>query len=264
MGNGFTFELETLIFWSLAIAASASELGDECTIQHLKDGTISQYGDDCIVPSSVSSFLIFILEESGFTINREKSFEDGNFRESCGGDFFNGREVNSVQMKKFPSNPNEWIGLHNRIKERFVDHYCKPHILKIVKENIPTRSKVYGPTSLGDLVLHGDKWTGKQVRSEWSPFESVWEFRVLLPKLPRVNLKNYSIDAQLASFMYTLRSEAQTRRIAKVKYYKETTLLYSKEDESRPILSASLMRLSVKYGLGRLGFATLFSDIVRA
>lgn len=84
MGNGFTFELESLLFYTIARAV-AYFTGTP--------GTISVYGDDIIVPSSMYHDLTFVLSILGFSVNPEKSFSDGPFRESCGGHFINGHCV---------------------------------------------------------------------------------------------------------------------------------------------------------------------------
>lgn len=81
MGNGFCFPLETLIF--------ASVLS-----QHGKCGVDwSIYGDDIIVRKNVVEIVIEQLEYLGFTLNKEKSFVQGPFRESCGADWYAGVDV---------------------------------------------------------------------------------------------------------------------------------------------------------------------------
>jgi len=92
MGNGCTFELETLIFWSLSIACVRS-LG-------LDVENVRVYGDDIIVPSSAYDFLVEVLSFCGFTTNGSKSFREGPFRESCGKDFYDGLEVRPFFQKE--------------------------------------------------------------------------------------------------------------------------------------------------------------------
>lgn len=91
MGNGFTFELETLIFWALA-----SGVLDVLGIP----GTVTVYGDDIILPSSAYPLLIEVFREVGFTINMEKSYARGHFRESCGKHYWDGVEVTPVFQKE--------------------------------------------------------------------------------------------------------------------------------------------------------------------
>jgi hypothetical protein len=92
MGNGFTFELESLIFWALA----------QSVLSYLetKDHRLGIYGDDLIVPSECASLLLNVLKVCGFTPNEKKTFVDGPFRESCGKHYFNGIDVTPFYLRK--------------------------------------------------------------------------------------------------------------------------------------------------------------------
>jgi hypothetical protein len=89
MGNGYTFELESLIFASLAHACNPGRTDD-----------IAVYGDDIIVPAQGAPKLIEALNYLGFKVNESKSFLAGNFFESCGKDFFQGILVRPFFLKK--------------------------------------------------------------------------------------------------------------------------------------------------------------------
>jgi len=91
MGNGFTFELESLLFYSLSLGC--------CKVLGLPTNEVSVFGDDIIIPSQASTLLIEVLERLGFLINTTKSFLSGNFRESCGGDYFLGIDVSTFSLK---------------------------------------------------------------------------------------------------------------------------------------------------------------------
>jgi len=93
MGSGHTFPLQTLLFYCLAESVR--------TLLKCK-GRVSVYGDDIIVPVTMSRQLIDLFNEIGFTINSDKSFYDEPdiswpshtfFRESCGGDYKGGVDV---------------------------------------------------------------------------------------------------------------------------------------------------------------------------
>lgn len=90
MGNGFTFELESLLFYCLARAVAYFEG---------VSGIISVYGDDIIVPVSIAESLVFVLSFMGFETNVKKSFWTGDFRESCGGHYMAGRDVTPFYVK---------------------------------------------------------------------------------------------------------------------------------------------------------------------
>lgn len=107
MGNGFTFELESLIFYAVARATAYFEN---------VSGTVSVYGDDIIVPTEVAQNLIWVLSVLGFTVNPEKTFFDGPFRESCGGHYYNGYDVTPFYIRRPIDTLSELILLCNNIR----------------------------------------------------------------------------------------------------------------------------------------------------
>jgi hypothetical protein len=110
MGNGFTFELESMIFYALALGcADAIGLSSD---RHL----IRAYGDDITVPTSLVELLEEVLDFLGFTVNLKKSFSSGVFRESCGADFFNGVNVRPYFQKELCNNARSLFRLANGIR----------------------------------------------------------------------------------------------------------------------------------------------------
>jgi hypothetical protein len=91
MGNGFTFELESLLF--LAITRAVAFFGGV-------RGQISVYGDDIIAPSELSQNLTSALAFCGFRLNDSKSFWTGSFRESCGKHWYGGRDVSPFYIRE--------------------------------------------------------------------------------------------------------------------------------------------------------------------
>lgn len=83
MGNGFCFPLETLIFVSVCSACGCGVAGDDFSV----------YGDDIIVRKKFADKVIWLLNKLGFVTNKSKTFLNGPFRESCGADWFGGRNV---------------------------------------------------------------------------------------------------------------------------------------------------------------------------
>ncbi len=104
MGNGFTFELETLIFWALTKASMSDEKMQ-----------IAVYGDDIVVPQEDVPVLTSTLAYAGFKVNLDKSFWDGRFFESCGRHFFGGVDVTPCYQKEEITNESELIRLANRL-----------------------------------------------------------------------------------------------------------------------------------------------------
>jgi hypothetical protein len=124
MGNGFTFPMMTLVFVALIYAVRLKKGGPSRYVDWSKTGV---YGDDIIVPKHESSGLIDCLEGCGFIVNHSKSFLSGPFRESCGGDFYNGVDVTPFYVKELATESHvyiainklfEWCAKHNLLMHR--------------------------------------------------------------------------------------------------------------------------------------------------
>lgn len=146
MGNGYTFPLETLIFW--ALASSAAE-----------DGFASVYGDDIIVGTHSVNRVMRLLEVCGFTINRKKSYWTGSFRESCGGDFLRGIDIRPYYHKKVVTGM-ELFKMHN-----FYVRHHNPEMADRVLAHIHPSLRIYGPDGYGDGHLIGD-WTPRRTKRQ--------------------------------------------------------------------------------------------------
>jgi len=106
MGNGYTFELESLIFLALGLAVNQRQNGS----------TIAVYGDDIIVESKVAHHLINLLRVCGFATNHEKTFIDGPFRESCGKHYFLGYEVTPMYVKADIQTQDRYLWYLNSVR----------------------------------------------------------------------------------------------------------------------------------------------------
>lgn len=107
MGNGFTFELESLIFYSLVRSVSYFE-GSQ--------GIVSVYGDDIICPVGIYDLTVFVLGRFGFVVNQKKSFSSGGFRESCGGHYYYGHDVTPFYLKRKPERLTDAIRIINQFR----------------------------------------------------------------------------------------------------------------------------------------------------
>lgn len=91
MGNGATFALETLLFWSIGKALGSKK--------------IQVYGDDIVIETALAEPLMRILSFVGFRPNEDKTFVNGSFRESCGGNFLSGIDVTPVYIRQRLNDP---------------------------------------------------------------------------------------------------------------------------------------------------------------
>ena len=129
MGNAFTFELESLIFYALSRA-----------VMHYAGcrGKISVFGDDIIVPSQCAGLLAKVLQFVGLKVNNRKSFWTGPFRESCGKHWYRGYDVTPFYVKEPVGTVTRLIHYLNRLRkwasgpynedvldDRFDGHWCK-------------------------------------------------------------------------------------------------------------------------------------------
>jgi len=96
MGNGYTFALESLIFTALVYGVERVVRG------RYEKENIAVFGDDLIVRRSSAPLLVRMLNLCGFSVNTEKSFLEGPFRESCGADWFKGAAVRPVFLEETP------------------------------------------------------------------------------------------------------------------------------------------------------------------
>lgn len=182
MGNGFTFPLESLIFWALARAVCSS------------DEVVSVYGDDIILPSHRFTAMVKLLTAVGFIPNVNKSYHTGPFRESCGADFYSGIDVRPYFQKKWVS-PATLFTMHNYYKRRGLEDFAER-----VQGYIHPELKVFGPDGYGDGHLIGDfepKVKARFARLGYSGF--LFETYAVVPK--RDTSPEAANDSALPSYL---------------------------------------------------------------
>lgn len=164
MGNGFTFELESALFATMARTVIRSAGGDP--------DLVKCYGDDLIVPVDHYRDVVAALRLFGFTPNMKKTFAEGPFRESCGGDFFEGVPVRAHYLESLPDEPQHWISLANGLRRAAGGddlHLSRWEIVRRTwhraQDPIPIHIRdCRGPSHLGDIVIHDepDRWRRSQ------------------------------------------------------------------------------------------------------
>lgn len=198
MGNGFTFELETLIFYALARAVS-----------NRVDGPLSRpvavFGDDMICSSRSYLLLKRVLGFCGFAINPSKTFVGCGFNESCGRDYFNGTAVRPYFLKEEPTCVTDWYGVANgvmRIALLIGEGVVLPEFRRVwlaAVDNIPPSLRFYGPSNLGDAVIHSSE------TERWS---------IVPSRTGTVKIKHRSIvDGKLVTTTVNCPADDQIRRV---------------------------------------------------
>jgi hypothetical protein len=116
MGNAYTFPLQTMIFSAIALGVYKV-----CGVKFRRpdqrsDGNLGVFGDDIVIDSRCFDLMCRSLVSAGFIVNESKSFNTGLFRESCGGDYFDGHNVRGVYCKSLRTSHARY-SLINRLND---------------------------------------------------------------------------------------------------------------------------------------------------
>lgn len=180
MGNGYTFPLETLLFYALSWA-TAEFYGSRTEF-------VTAYGDDIICPRECARQLIDVLGYCGFSVNTEKTYIDGNFFESCGADFFQGKNVRPIYLKRKVRHAEEAFRLCNQIfalarRRTKMRGLCRRTMVayNYVIDEIPNSLRLFGPVGYGDAFVHA---TFDRAAASLFPLQGGWEGYALVGLLP--------------------------------------------------------------------------------
>lgn len=152
MGNGFTFELESLIFYSLAHVVTES-MGEDVSL-------VSIFGDDVILPSKASPMFRRLSALMGFHVNSDKSFNSGPFRESCGSYFYDGVDVKPLYLRGRVTSLRQVYTFLNGVRRLASRSHCFmgcdkrfQSLWNCFVHKIPVSLRRFGPLELGDSVI---------------------------------------------------------------------------------------------------------------
>jgi len=187
MGNGFTFELETLIIWALARAI--------CN----RTEFVSVFGDDVILPSSRLESYRELVEYCGFSFNNRKSFNSGYFRESCGAHSFNGNDAKPVYLRSRIRAAHDIFKTANQVKrcssqffpEMGCDGRFRPCWQYLTGVSVGRKfsldvRKFYIPNGFGDFGLVVDFDTASPYIRREHNYQRGYLVSLLIPRYARV------------------------------------------------------------------------------
>jgi hypothetical protein len=160
MGNGFTFELESLIFLALARASG--------------DSSAVSFGDDIIIDRGCFPDLNDALLFLGFTVNAKKTFLAGRFFESCGYDYIDGMMIRPFYFKgDYHDYSTACIRIANKIRRyshmRNCGFGCDIRFIRVwsyARRACPRASNTCLPIGYGDdgIILNFDEAAPSQLR----------------------------------------------------------------------------------------------------
>jgi len=102
MGSALCFPVEAMVFTTLIFLGIQNSLNTTLSRRDLKvfTGSVRVYGDDLIVPIKQVHTIVRTLEHFGARVGSDKSFWTGKFRESCGKEYLNGRDVSITRVRQ--------------------------------------------------------------------------------------------------------------------------------------------------------------------
>lgn len=114
MGNAYCFPLQCAIFAAVVQTVYEARGLPFRRLSQDKLDLFAVNGDDIIVLRDAYDDVRRLLSLLGFTVNESKSFNEGFFRESCGGDFWKGHPVRGVYCRTL-ERKQDFISLINRL-----------------------------------------------------------------------------------------------------------------------------------------------------
>jgi hypothetical protein len=155
MGSALCFPFEAMVFLTVIFLGIEEQLGTPLTRETVKSfaGKVRVYGDDLIVPVDYVDSVIKSLGLFGFKVNKHKSFWNGKFRESCGGDYYHGTDVTPVRLRQtLPHNRTDpfkvisLVAFRNLLYERGLWKTCSWLDNEVIRKVLP-HFPIVEPTS---------------------------------------------------------------------------------------------------------------------
>lgn len=198
MGNGFTFELETMIFASLVSAVIDLLATPEM------DHRFTVFGDDIIVDRELVSPIAEVFATLGFEMNPKKTFADGPFRESCGKHYFSGIDVTPFYIREPIDTVLRKYWAANTIRRKArqswgLDQRWQPCYNMVVNSIPPFFQGFKIPEGVGDGGLMVDWDEATPSRSDRG-FDA-WQYEDIIPRNRRKSLDG---QGQLLKSLHSL------------------------------------------------------------
>jgi len=168
MGSALTFPIQSLLFLCCALASAGAS--NRKSILKL-EGKVRVYGDDIIIPVEAYATLCALLKHLGLKVNITKSFVTGEFRESCGADFFRGHCVTPVKPKSIgvdtPERCQALVDTSNNLFKK--GFWCAASVLDSIAQKAGFQLPVIGPDSgvPGLVAFSGESFS--HLSTKWDP-----------------------------------------------------------------------------------------------
>lgn len=135
MGNGFTFPLMTFCLVALIYGMRCRKNGPTLFVDWSRTAV---FGDDIIIPSTEYDEFCTILQQAGLVVNHDKSFKDGPFRESCGGDYYEGVDITPFYARSLSRDSDIYVVINQligwTIKHNVLVHRTLSWLISLLRE----------------------------------------------------------------------------------------------------------------------------------
>ncbi|DAD52749.1 RNA-directed RNA polymerase [ssRNA phage SRR7976325_24] len=172
MGSALCFPIEAMVFYTIALSAMVDLSGKRLSKRLIRQLTarVAVYGDDIIVPTETASAVMEYLEACRLRVNHNKSFTQGFFRESCGGDYYRGHDITPVYVRRWDFSGNSkdakfvaaCVSLSNQFYMKGLWHasqYIRSDVERRLRTSFPrTRKPVGGLTFASYLFDTKLRW----------------------------------------------------------------------------------------------------------
>jgi hypothetical protein len=133
MGNDFTFPLQTMLFTAIVHAVYKQHGLVPVPSSSTVPGNFGVFGDDIIVDTRVAQATMRALVLFGFQVNVNKSFFAGDFRESCGHDYYCGHNVRGVYLKSITHERDFFSAINVLMRWSCKWQVCLPSLLAYLR-----------------------------------------------------------------------------------------------------------------------------------
>jgi hypothetical protein len=209
-GTATTFPVQTFVFLCLALGCSIQGQVTWTKIRRL-GGKVRVFGDDIIMPNTRYADMVAVLQVLGLKANVEKSFHNGQFRESCGVDAYKGYNVTPTKplttISDGPSSRQAVLDVSNNLFRKGYWHAsiaCESALGPRILRGLPIVGRGDGSTGrfsfVGGKTDHLPKrWNARLHRTEYA----VWTVKTVTKRRclgERFALLQYFTEAPAQDF----------------------------------------------------------------
>jgi hypothetical protein len=165
----------------------------EYTVEGMNSYTFyTVYGDDIVCPTAWVKEVFTILDSLGFLVNKEKSFVDGPFRESCGKEYLHGVDVTPIYYRcgvlDNHITPTDYVRLCSMANYAFehgltyLRSYLLTQIFDLKKGELPkhvAKSPIFTMNIGKSPHIYSSFPTNFHLKKRWNPYLYRTEYRYL-------------------------------------------------------------------------------------